>query len=89
MDGDLLHKTATRIAPAGDIKAESNSNGHGFGKAAEHNKAMSNNGHASAAATADSNNGESRTPKKRRKVNHGEFSKTRRSGKEKEKSRER
>lgn len=75
MDRDLLHKTATRIAPAGDIKTESNGNGngHGFGKAA------SNNGHASAAATADSSNGDAlRTPKKRRKVNHGEFSLTRR-----------
>lgn len=74
MDRDLLHKTATRIAPAGEVKNESsNSNGDGFGKAAGQSKAASNNGHAPAAATNDSNNGDTRTPKKRRKVNHGEF----------------
>ena len=69
MDRDLLHKTATRIAPAGDVKTESN--GHGYGKAAGQNKIASNNGHVSA---HDGNSGDiSRTPKKRRKVNHGKF----------------
>ncbi|CAK7219416.1 Transcription factor [Sporothrix bragantina] len=66
MERDLLHKTATRIAPAGDVKTEGN--GNGYGKAAGQSKAASNNGHA---AVTDSNSGDtSRTPKKRRKVNH-------------------
>ncbi|CAK7236024.1 Transcription factor [Sporothrix eucalyptigena] len=70
MDRDLLHKSATRIAPAGDVKAEGN--GNDYGKAAAQNKAASNNGHT---ATADSNSGDAtRTPKKRRKVNHGDTS---------------
>ncbi|KJR83955.1 uncharacterized protein SPSK_00276 [Sporothrix schenckii 1099-18] len=70
MDRDLLHKTATRIAPAGETKTESNGNGNGTGKGSG-SKAASNNDHASEAAAADNNNGNGRTPKKRRKVNHG------------------
>lgn len=65
-----MHKAATRIAPANDPKAASKNNSED--KAAARNKAVPNNGDTTA-ATDNGNGDTSHTPKKRRKVNHGEF----------------
>ncbi len=69
MDKDLVHKKPSSLLAASDVKSESNGNGNGH-DSHDRRESASKNG---AAASSDAHTGDTvRTPKKRRKVNHGE-----------------